>query len=59
MEASQKVFETLDERGMKPTLNITDNQAVKPIKEFLARKDCKWQFVEPSNHQVNAAERAI
>ena len=58
VETFQKVFETLEERGMKPTLNITDNQAVKPIKvkAFLARKDCKWQFVEPSNHRVNAAE---
>ena len=34
MEAFQKVFETLEERGMKPTLNITDNQAVKPINPF-------------------------
>ena len=38
VEAFQKIFETLEERGMKPTLNITDNQAVKPIKAFLARK---------------------
>jgi len=35
VEAFQKVFETLEYRGMKPTLNITDNQAVKPIKAFL------------------------
>ena len=41
VEAFQKVFETLEEWGMKPTLNITDNQAVKPIKAFLASKDCK------------------
>ena len=59
VKAFQKVLETLKERGMKPTLNITGNQAVKPIKAFLARKDCKWQFVEPSNHRVNAVERAI
>ena len=26
-------IETLEERGMKPTLNVTDNQAVKPIGE--------------------------
>jgi len=59
VEVFQKVFETLEDRGMKSTLNITDNQAVKPMKAFLARKDCKWQFVEPSNHHVNVAERAI
>ena len=32
VEAFQKVFETLEDCGMKPTLNITNNQAVKPIK---------------------------
>jgi len=57
VEAFQKVFETLEDRGMKPTLNITDNQAVKPIKAFLVRKDCKWRFVEPSNHRVNVQRR--
>ena len=31
VEALQKVFETLEDQGMKFTLNITDNQAVKPI----------------------------
>ena len=34
VEAFQKVFQTLEERGMKPTLNITDNQAVKPINRY-------------------------
>jgi len=59
VEAFQKAFETLENRGLKPTLNITYNQAVTPIKSFLARKDCKWHVVEPSNHRVNSAERAI
>ena len=31
VEAFQKVFETLENCGLKPTLNITNNQAVKPI----------------------------
>jgi len=44
---------------MTPHLNITDNQAVKPIMAFLASKYCKWQFVEPSNRRVNEGERAI
>ena len=25
----------------------------------MATKECKWQFIEPSNHRVNAAKRAI
>ena len=36
-----------------------DNQATKYIKKFLTENDCKLQVVEPHNHRVNAAERAI
>ena len=36
-----------------------DNQATKHIKQFLSENDCKLQLVEPHNHRVNAAERAI
>jgi hypothetical protein len=39
--------------------NIMDNQATKHIKQFLSENDCKLQPVEPHNHRVNAAERAI
>ena len=49
----------LFEKGYTPTFNVTDNQATTPIKAFLKKKNCQWQFVEPSNHRVNAAERAI
>ena len=59
IEAFEQVFNELEEAGYKPKFNVTDNQATKPIKEFLKTKNCKWQFVEPANHRVNAAERAI
>ncbi len=36
-----------------------DNQATKYIKKFLTEKECKLQLVEPHNHRVNAAKRAI
>ncbi len=36
-----------------------DNQATKHIKKFLNKNKCKLQLVEPHNHRVNAAERAI
>lgn len=38
---------------------MMDNQATIPIEAYLKKEDCKWQFVESSNHCVNAAERAI
>ena len=59
IEAFDKVFTMLKEKGHTPKLTISDNQAVKPLKEYLKRQDCEWQFVEPRNHRVNAAERAI
>jgi hypothetical protein len=46
-------------KGFKPKLNIMDNQATKHIKMFLTKNDCKLQLVEPHNHRVHAAERAI
>jgi len=56
IEAFQKVFEELKEQGYQPKFNVTDNQATWPLKKFLKTKQCRWQFVEPSNHRVNAAE---
>eukprot|EP00804_Cyclotella_cryptica_P001099 CCRYP_008385-RA/>CCRYP_008385-RA protein AED:0.18 eAED:0.13 QI:0/0/0/1/0.4/0.16/6/0/1406 len=46
-------------KGYKPTFNVTDNQATTPIKAYLGTENCKWQFIEPNNHRINAAERAI
>jgi hypothetical protein len=36
-----------------------DNQATKHIEIILNKNKCKLQLVEPHNHRVNAAERAI
>ena len=59
IEVLQHVFEELKANGFKHTFNVTDNQATRPLKKYLKTEDCKWQFVEPSNHQVNVAEQAI
>ena len=57
--AYKEIFETLEAKGYKPKMNMMDNQATKYIKKFLTKKECKLQLVEPYNHRVNAAERAI
>ena len=57
--AVQKIFNKMEENGHKPLLNVTNNQAARLLKAFLKTKECNWQFVEPHNHRVNAAERAI
>jgi hypothetical protein len=45
MEAFDQVFQDLKGRGFKPSFNVTDNQATKPIKAYLKTADAKWQFV--------------
>jgi hypothetical protein len=49
----------LTDKGYAVKLNVMDNQATKHIKKFLTENECKLQLVEPHNHRVNAAERAI
>ena len=36
-----------------------DKQCTKQIKKILTDKDCELMLVEPHNHHVNAAKRAI
>jgi hypothetical protein len=52
-------FDNLTSKGYKPKINIMDNQATKYIKAFLTEQQCQLQLVEPHNHRLNAAERAI
>ncbi len=52
-------FDDLTSKELKPKIIIMDNQATKHIKAFLMEQQCKLQLVEPHNHHLNAAERAI
>ena len=38
IEAFNKIFTELTEKGHKPTFNVTDNQAVTPLKNISAHK---------------------
>ena len=57
--AYKKMFDSLEAKGYKPKMNVMDTQATKYIKKFLTKKECNLQLVEPHNHRINAAERAI
>jgi hypothetical protein len=57
--AYKEIFETLEAKGYTPNMNVMNNQATKYIKTFLTEKECDLQLVEPHNHRVNDAERAI
>jgi hypothetical protein len=59
LAAYMKIFEYLVSKGFTPKLNVMDNQATKAIKAYLTPQDVALQLVEPHNHRVNAAERAI
>ena len=41
IEAFEKIFTDMEERGHKPVFNVTDNQATVPLKEYLKKKGCK------------------
>ena len=49
-------FKFLESKGYKIKLNVMDNQCTKQIKKILT---CERMLVEPHNHRINAAERAI
>ena len=53
------IYDYLENRGHKPKLNIMDNEASKAVQNYIKRQNVAWQLVEPHNHRVNAAERAI
>jgi hypothetical protein len=52
-------FEFLVSKGYFPKIKVINSQATKVIKAFLKPKDVSLQLVEPHNHRVNAADRAI
>jgi hypothetical protein len=59
LEAYKSNFKYLVSKGFKPKVNVMDNQAAKTIKAHLTPQQVTLQLVEPHNHRVNAAERAI
>ena len=57
--AHDKICATLKKLGRKPALNIMDNEASAALKRQIEKSGAACHLVEPHNHRVNAAERAI
>ena len=57
--AYNDIYNHLTAAGHKPKLNVTDKECSKAIQNYIMSQNVDWQLVEPDNHQVNAAERAI
>ena len=55
----QDIYEYLTAKGFKPQLNVTDNEFSKVVQNYIYSQIFDWQLVEPDNHRVNAAKRAI
>ena len=57
--AYHDIYEYLESVIQNPTLNVTNNEASKAVQTYIKSKNVDWQLVEPDNHRVNDAERAI
>ena len=57
--AFQDIYNYLTEKGLKPKLNVMDNKCSKAVQTFIKSTGADIQLVNPDDHRVNAAERAI
>ena len=55
----QKIHKLLTNRGLKPHLNILDNECPNVLKVFVREVNKKIQLVPPHIHWIKSAERAI
>ena len=59
LAAYDKMHTYLVDRGMKPQLQILDNESSKLLKDYMKKKNMQYQLAPPGQHRTNAAERAI
>jgi hypothetical protein len=59
LRAYTKIHTELSDRGLKPNLQILDNECPGQLKKFMKQNNVKFQLVPPVVHRRNAAERAI
>ena len=55
----RELYQYLADRNCKPRLNIMDNEASAAVKWVIQQATSSYQLVEPNDHRLNAAERAI
>ena len=59
MQVYQTCYEKLERRGIKPTINVMDNEASAEIKRWLGKQNITYQLTSVDNHRTNVAERCI
>ena len=59
LRAFSKLHQHLTDRGLRPSLQILDNECPAQLKAFMLTAGTKYQLAPPNMHQTNAAEKAI
>jgi hypothetical protein len=59
LNAFQVAEQELVARGLEPKLRKVDNEASKLLKDYLYRRDIRFELVPPYSHIRNSAEQAI
>ena len=59
VEAYNTIYDKLTNAGVKPVVQICDNECPKALKRFLKQHDISLQLVPPYDHRSNPAEKAI
>lgn len=59
IEKFEEIYKYLIAQKFAPKLHVMDNECSKFLTEFIENGGTKIQLVEPHQHRVNAAERAI
>ena len=59
VNAYKTLHDNLNERGLKPKMQICDNECPTAFKRFLHSENIHLQLVPPYDHRTNPAEKAI
>ena len=59
LRAMMSIHTYLKNRGLKPRMQILDNECPELIKQYFRDEDVEWQLVPPNLHRNNAAEKVI
>ena len=59
IRAFTSLTEDLKNRGIYPVLHLMDNESSTALNMTMTSMNIKYQFVPPSDHRANNAERAI
>ena len=55
----QKCYTKLEQRGIKPKINVMDNETSMAVKKWLTSNNISYQLATVDNHRTNVAERCI